>query len=313
MLKAIQFCGSPSQQIVQSNFDLPAPQGNEVLIRVTHSGICGSELHMLSRPLVLGHEGEWIDPISKACFCESTDYEETGIGIVEAVGPGCIRVQVGDRVGWGPINATCGTCEFCCNGRDNYCEDIKLYGFDSYRLSGSLCSHALRKEQWLFRIPSALSSIDAAPLMCGGGTVWAALMEHCRPFHRVGIVGIGGLGHLAIQFAAKIGCHVSVFSTTPEKEEEARCLGAHQFFCSSTGAERVSLCGDGSIDRLLITSSSKADLGLFYSTLHRNAVVVLLSVGDGDLSAPYMPTLLSGMSIAGSCMCSRYMHPTLWD
>jgi D-arabinose 1-dehydrogenase-like Zn-dependent alcohol dehydrogenase len=133
-------------------------------------------------------------------------------------------------------------------------------------------------------------------------------MEHCRPFHRVGIVGIGGLGHLAIQFAAKIGCHVSVFSTTPEKEEEARRLGAHQFFCSSTVAERVSLCGDGSIDRLLITSSSKADLGMFYSTLHRNAVVVLLSVGDGDLSAPYMPTLLSGMSIAGSCMCSRYMQ-----
>ncbi|GES60587.1 NADP-dependent alcohol dehydrogenase [Aspergillus terreus] len=256
MVKAIQFRGSPSQEIVETTFDLPELQAAEVLIRVTHSGLCGSELYMLDRPLVLGHEG---------------------IGIVEAVGPACTRLGVGDRVGWGPVNATCGDCEPCLKGQESYCNQIKLYGFDAYDRSGSLCSHAVRSEQWLFRIPDGLPSADAAPLMCGGGTVWAALIEHCRPFHRVGIVGVGGLGHLAVQFAAKMGCHVSVFSSTADKEEMARRLGAHQFYATRGVTDYTALGVDGPIDRLLITSSAKPDLAVLYPLLDRNAVIIPLN------------------------------------
>ncbi|GAB1217091.1 hypothetical protein ATERTT37_006314 [Aspergillus terreus] len=155
MVKAIQFRGSPSQEIVEMTFDLPGLQAGEVLIRVTHSGLCGSELYMLDRPLVLGHE--------------------------------------------------------------------------------------------------------------------------------------------AIQFAAKMGCHVSVFSSTADKEEMARRLGAHQFYATRGVTDYTALGVDGPIDRLLVTSSAKADLAVLYPLLDRNAVIMPLSVGDGNIQAPYMPTILNKM------------------
>lgn len=89
-----------------------------------------------------------------------------GIGIIENVGSACTLFKVGDRVGWGPFSSTCGNCEFCLTGRDAYCPNNKIYGLHDYDTLGSVCSHAVRKEQWIFHIPDALSPEDAAPLMC---------------------------------------------------------------------------------------------------------------------------------------------------
>ncbi|KAE8352276.1 NADP-dependent alcohol dehydrogenase [Aspergillus coremiiformis] len=236
-----------------------------------------------------------------------------GVGVVEQVGSACTAFRIGDRVGWGVINSTCGNCEMCMAGKDKYCPDAKMYGFDGYDTQGSVCSHAVRKEQWLFKIPDAIPSGDAAPLMCGGGTVWTPLVEQCRIFERVGVVGIGGLGHLAIQFAAKMGCDVVVFSSTDDKREEALRLGANEFYATKGVLDYAMLGVTKPIDRLIITSSAKFNLGLFYPVLARNAKILPLSFDDGDLVAPNMATLLSGNSIVGGCICSRFLQNKMLD
>lgn len=139
----------------------------------------------------------------------------------------------------------------------------------------------------------------------GGGTVWAPLVDYCKPYERVGVVAIGGLGHLAIQFAAKMGCDVVVFSSTEDKREEALKLGASEFYATKGVSDFSTLGVKKPIDRLLITSSAKFNLGLFYPVLSRNASIFPLSVDGGDLTAPYMPTVASGHKIIGSCVCSR--------
>ncbi|RAL04045.1 NAD(P)-dependent alcohol dehydrogenase [Aspergillus ibericus CBS 121593] len=292
MVQATQFRGSPSGHIVQTTAELPNIQPDEVLVKVTDSGLCGSDLHFLSVPMVLGHEG---------------------IGIVEQIGSACSRLKVGDRVGWGPILSTCDACDMCMTGREAYCPKVKMYGVEDFDIHGSICSHAVRKEQWLFQIPDSMSSADAAPLMCGGGTVWVPLVEQCKPYERIGIVGIGGLGHLAIQFAAKMGCDVIVFSSTEEKRDEALNLGANEFYATKGVSDYATLGVPKPIDRLLITSSAKFNLGLFYPILARKASIFPLSVDSGDLTAPYMPTIARGISIVGSCVSSRYPQNKMMD
>lgn len=167
MVQAIQFRGSAEGKVVQTRANLPPIKYDEVLVRVTHSGLCGSDIHMIPMPLVLGHEGivgqppshsfsvqRWPDP----CF--------PGVGILEQVGSCCSQFNVGDRVGWGPIGSTCGHCEQCMTGKDAYCPEARSYGVVDFDTMGSICSHAIRKEQWIFHIPESMSSENAAPLMC---------------------------------------------------------------------------------------------------------------------------------------------------
>ncbi|PWY87212.1 NADP-dependent alcohol dehydrogenase [Aspergillus sclerotioniger CBS 115572] len=292
MVQATQFRGSTSGKVIQTTAELPDIKADEVLVKVTDSGLCGSDLHFMKLPLVLGHEG---------------------IGIVEQVGSSCSQLKVGDRVGWGSINSTCDVCDMCMSGRDAYCPSVKMYGVEGYDTQGSMCSHAVRKEQWLFKVPDSISSADAAPLMCGGGTVWAPLVQRCKSYERVGIVGIGGLGHLAIQFAAKMGCDVVVFSSTEDKRDEALKLGANEFYATKGISNYATLGVTKPIDKLLITSSAKYSLGVFYPVLARNASIIPLSVDSGDLTAPYMATVLLGHSIVGSCASSRYPQNKMID
>lgn len=96
----------------------------------------------------------------------ATDYLPPGIGIIEEVGPSCSGFEVGDRVGWGPVSTTFGHCGPCLSGKDVYCPEARNYSMVDFDTLGSVCSHAIRNEQWLFHIPDAISSEDAAPLMC---------------------------------------------------------------------------------------------------------------------------------------------------
>ncbi|KAL3492313.1 NADP-dependent alcohol dehydrogenase [Aspergillus germanicus] len=270
MVTATQFRGSESGDVVQTTFTLPDIQPDEVLVRVTHSGLCGSDIHMIKLPLVLGHEG---------------------IGIIEQTGSACTTLKPGDRVGWGPINATCGNCEMCMAGKDAYCAHAKTYGFEGYDTQGSVTSHAVRKEQWLFRIPDGVKSEDAAPLM----------------------FGIGGLGHLAIQFAAKMGCDVVVFSSTENKRAEALKLGASEFYATKGVSDFKELNLPKSIDRLIVTTSAQVNLGAYYEILAKNATILPLSVDYGELVLPYMPTVLYGQRVVGSCVCSRLPQTKMLD
>lgn len=231
-IKFTVFKGSKDGSIVKSTTTKGELNGDEVLVRVTCSGVCGTDDHYRTQDMVLGHEGA---------------------GVVERTGPGVKSLKEGMRVGWGYQHDCCGQCELCLSGRETYCRERKMYG-SADKDQGSFASHAVWKEQFLFKIPEGLSDEVAAPLMCGGATVFNIFEAYeIRPTSRVGIVGIGGLGHLAIQFAAKQGMDVVVFSGTESKREEAMKLGAKEFYATKD-AKKLKLDG-GKIDHLLVTTS----------------------------------------------------------
>lgn len=225
------FKGSSGGQIVQSQTTKPDLTSDQVLIKVTASGLCGTDEHYKGADMVLGHEG---------------------VGIVEATGPDVKFLKTGDRVGWGYEHDSCGHCEACLTGREQYCPEREMYG-EANLDQGSFASHAVWKEAFLFQIPDGLSDAEAAPLMCGGATVFNALHSYdIKSTDRVGVMGVGGLGHLAIQFASKMGCDVVVFSGSDSKKEEARKLGATEFVAMK-GKKELDI--GRKLDVLIVTTS----------------------------------------------------------
>lgn len=278
------FKGSKEGKIVKSSTkkDLAA---DSVLIRVTHSGLCGTDEHFKHADMVLGHEGA---------------------GVVEEIGSGVHRLKKGDSVGWGYIHDACNHCKQCLTGVEMLCPERKLYGYFDHD-QGSFATHAIWKEDFVFKIPDALERQYAAPLMCGGATVFNALKSfgNVEITHRVGIVGIGGLGHLAIQFAAKMGCEVVVFSSTESKRDEAMKLGAKEFYATK-GAKELKI-GEP-IDHLLVTTSFQPDWSIYLPIMAPNGTVYPLTVADGDLSLPYMSVLAAQLRIQGSLVAPRQVH-----
>lgn len=142
--------------------------------------------------------------------------------------------------------------------------------------------------------------------MCAGATVWNALTAYnARPTETVGIVGVGGLGHLAIQFAAKFGCRVVVLSSSDSKKAEALRLGAHEFIATK-GASKISVAQK--LDRLLVTTSAQPDWKLYVPIMNPGATIHPLSVDSGDFAIPYGPLILKGLTIQGSVVAPRQIH-----
>jgi D-arabinose 1-dehydrogenase-like Zn-dependent alcohol dehydrogenase len=146
---------------------------------------------------------------------------------------------------------------------DTYCENLHQFGTHDHDV-GSFGSHVVWDADALYIIPESLKSEHAAPLMCGGATVWGALsVYNVRPTDRVGVVGVGGLGHLAIQFAAKMGCDVVAFSSTESKRDEAIAFGAKEFYTTKGVTEFKGLT---KLNHLLVTTSEQPDYKTFVST-----------------------------------------------
>lgn len=194
--------------VKKSPAKLPSLGPKDILVKITHSGLCGTDLAFLPYGLALGHEG---------------------VGIVEAVGSDVTQFKIGDRAGGGYHRDSCGHCSYCLSGQDIWCYERSVFGEGDYN-NGTIGDYYVGKETYLHKIPEGLSSEHAAPLQCAGATTYNALVSVVKPGERVGIVGIGGLGHLAIQFARKLGTEVVVFSTSKSKEKEAKELGASEFY-----------------------------------------------------------------------------------
>lgn len=200
---------------------------------------------------------------------------------------------------------SCGLCKQCLTGTEIYCPQRAMYaGADLDQ--GSFASHAVWREAFLFPIPDELSDEDAAPLMCGGATVWSALTSYnCRPTETVGVFGVGGLGHLAIQFCAKFGCRVVVLSGSDRKKDESLRLGAHEFVATKDAKE---LKVSHKLDRLLVTTSAQPDWNLIMPLMNPGSTIHPLSVSGGDFSIPYMPFISQGITVQGSVVASRQIH-----
>ncbi|KAM0261046.1 hypothetical protein ACHAQJ_002485 [Trichoderma viride] len=269
-------------------FDAKIPElgPRDVLVRITHSGVCASDAVVMSlgAPIALGHEG---------------------VGVVETVGSEVKQLKVGDRVGGGFHRDACGSCKFCLKGKDIYCYNRVIMGEGDYD-NGTFGQFYIGKETFLHKIPDNLTSEDAAPLQCAGVTVYTALRETVEPGMRVGIYGIGGLGHLAIQYASKMGTEVVVYSTSADKEQEARAWGASEFHLVSTMYETIK----APVDVLVITGSYYPDFekAMTKEFLSRNGVIVPLTAPHGALNLNTLTMFFDAYRVHSSLVGSRAMH-----
>ncbi|KAL2359513.1 hypothetical protein RJZ56_007639 [Blastomyces dermatitidis] len=263
-------------------------QPNQVYIEITHSGVCGTDEHYRHVDQVLGHEG---------------------IGIVREAGSGVTNVDVGDRVGIGYFHEVCGLCPSCLAGWDQYCENKKEYGSANLDI-GSFANGAVWNADLVFRIPDGIDSVDAAPLMCAGGTVWTILAEYgVRPGDRVGILGVGGLGHLAIKLAAAIGSHVVVLSSSEAKRQEAIDYGASEYHVFRSGQTLESM---KPLKHLLLCGSAGVDFNSLIPLMDKQGSIYPITVDMNPSSIPLFPVLHNGIRIQGSLVSSRRnMHKLL--
>lgn len=228
----------------------PGPlQATEVEVEVEHCGICHSDLSMLqnewgvaSFPLVAGHEA---------------------IGTIAALGDGVSNLTLGDRVGLGWQSSYCNTCAYCMTGDHNLCPEAERTIIGRH---GAFADKVRADATSVVPLPSSLDARTAGPLFCAGITVFNPLLQfNVSPGARVGVVGIGGLGHLALQFCKAWGCEVVAFTSSEAKKAEALAFGAHRTL-NSRDADSISSAA-GSLDLILCTVSADLDWGLYLSTL----------------------------------------------
>ncbi|KAI8930897.1 hypothetical protein NX059_011912 [Plenodomus lindquistii] len=278
------FKGSKDGKIVKAQTTRPDLKNDDVLVKVTASGLCGTDEHYKNADMALGHEGA---------------------GVVDAVGPNVKNLKKGDRVGWGYEHDSCGSCDRCLTGRETYCEDRQMYGMANLD-QGSFASHGVWREAFLFKLPDNLTDSEAAPLMCGGATVFNALHTYgVKPTDRVGVMGVGGLGHLAIQYAAKMGCDVVVLSGSDSKEEEAKKLGAKEFIAMK-GKTELKL--SRKIDALLVTTSVNPDWKLLMPVMAMNSIIFPMTVSFDNFEIPHLPMIQQGITVQGSVVAARAVH-----
>ncbi|ESZ93699.1 NADP-dependent alcohol dehydrogenase [Sclerotinia borealis F-4128] len=282
------FKGRPDGTPIKSTTTKPEElKGDSVLVKITASGVCGTDLHYKGADMVLGHEG---------------------VGIVEAVGPAAKYLKKGDRVGWGYEHDSCGHCNECLTGNEIFCPERALYGYANLD-QGSFASHAIWREAFLFLTPASIPDKYAAPLQCGGATTFSAL-QGITSTDVVAVMGVGGLGHLAIQFAAKMGCRVVVLSSSDKKKDEAFKLGAHEYIVTS-GAKELKVTK--SINRLLVTSAVQPDWDLILPIMAPRATIYPLTVSFKNLEIPYMPFLTAGINIQGNLVANRSAHKQMLE
>jgi uncharacterized zinc-type alcohol dehydrogenase-like protein len=267
----------------------------EVEVAITHCGVCHSDLHLIANdwgisqyPFIPGHEV---------------------VGKVAAVGAEVLSLAVGQRVGLGWQSNSCGVCEWCTRGMENLCPASE--GTCVHR-NGGYADRVRANARFVIPIPDALESESAAPLFCGGITVYNPLRTHgVNPSSRVGIVGIGGLGHLAIQFARVFGAHVTAFSTSAAKEEDARALGAHSFVNSRESKAMKEVAG--TMDFVLSTINADQDWGVYLQTLRPTGTLCFVGVPPSPVSVHAFP-LISGLrSISGNPTGSPYRIKEMLD
>lgn len=216
-------------------------------------------------------------------------------------------------MGFGWFQDSCGNCENCIVGDGAHCR-VDRHQFGTHETDeGGFSNYAVKKEDFLFKIPDAMSTEDAAPMMCAGMTVFTPLVRYnVKPTDRVGVVGIGALGHLAIQFASKMGCDVVAFSQTASKEAEAKELGARTFV--TTGGKKDFQLEGKPIDHLLVTTSQLPEDWLPYiGVMAPYGTIYPLTVSLGNISYPCIPALQKDLAFRISTGASRTIFYQMFD
>jgi uncharacterized zinc-type alcohol dehydrogenase-like protein len=261
----------------------PGPLGDDqVEIDVQYCGICHSDLSVLNNewgnskyPFVPGHEA---------------------IGTVRAIGAHTRNVTVGQTVGLGWNAGSCMGCAQCLAGDHNMCRTLEQTIIGRH---GAFATRVRAHWAWATPIPEGVDVTTAGPLLCGGITVFNPLVQHdVSPTHKVGVIGIGGLGHMALQFANKWGCEVTAFTSSASKADEAKAMGAHRIVetHSKEGLKAVA----GSFDFILSTVNANLDWPAYLSALAPKGHLHIVGVTPDPVAAPAFPLIGAQRSIGGS-------------
>jgi alcohol dehydrogenase, propanol-preferring len=263
------------------------PGPGEVLLKMEACGLCHSDLFVASLeklpllPLTLGHEG---------------------IGRITAVGAGVEPFAVGDRAGITFLASTCGVCELCLTGRERFCARQLNFG---YTVHGVLAGHALVPSQWLVRVPDSIPSYEAAPLCCAGWTAYGALRQAALlPGQSVALFGMGGLGHLAIQYARHLGLRVAAVDVAEGKLELAQSQGADLALLAGNAARTLQKEWGGADAAIVLTGSPEAMQQAFRS-LKRTGTLITSGLSTNQYELPIVDTVLKGITIRGSYLGTR--------
>ena len=278
--------GSMGRSLELYSYKPPKLGEQDVRVSVTHCGVCHTDIQAIDNyygytnfPFVPGHEI---------------------VGYVSDIGRSVTELKEGDRVGIGWQGRSCGHCEWCEIGEEQLCLGIARMG--TWEAHGGFSSSVVVDNRFAYRLPDELPSEVAAPLMCAGVTVYSALRPYtAQPAKKLGVVGIGGLGHLAIQFAHALGHVVTAISSTPKKKDEALAFGADDFLVTS---DTVSLeHAEFSLDLLLVTANGGFDWIRIIDLLRKNGTCIL--VGFPDLAFNPTDLVAHQVSITGSFIGNR--------
>lgn len=271
----------PGSILTPYSYDQPLLKKNEVRVSVSHCGICGTDLHAIDDdysvfdfPFVAGHEV---------------------VGTIIEVGTGVSESRLGERVGVGWQGRACGHCKMCLQGDVHLCMDVINNG--SWTPYGGFSTSIVVQDGFAYPVPEDMASETAAVMMCAGLTVYSALLKlpH-KDSQRIGIVGIGGLGHLAIQFSKAMGYEVTAISYSPRKQAEALSFGADHFIDSSNSAA-LSQFYDY-FDILLLTAYGKIDWDNMFAFLKRKGKIILVAFPEVNLDP--VDLVVHELSIIGS-------------
>ncbi|OYW19318.1 MAG: alcohol dehydrogenase [Planctomycetales bacterium 12-60-4] len=271
----------PKAKFSRQSLDLGPLGLDEVEVQVEHCGLCHSDLSMLNNdwgatryPAVLGHEV---------------------IGRVTSVGAAAKGISVGQRVGIGWTAGSCMYCRSCKSGYQQLCTQAQPTIGGHF---GGFASHVRAHWAWTIPVPESLNVADAGPLLCGGITVFNPLAMHAKPTSHVGIVGIGGLGHMAVKFAAAYGCEVTAFTSSERKFDEARSFGAHHVVSSRDSSALQKLAGK--LDMLLTTVNVPMDWAALLGTLAANGRMHVVGAVLEPIPVAAFPMIMGQHSVSGS-------------
>ena len=273
------------------NFERRDPGPHDIQIDILYCGVCHTDIHFINNdwgfslyPMVPGHEI---------------------VGRVAAVGDHVKKFKTGDMAGVGCLVDSCRECDYCNEGLEQYCQGGGVFTYSAFEKDGKTVTQGgysnkiVVDERFVLKVSEKLSPAHAAPLLCAGITTYSPL-RHWKvgKGHKIGIIGLGGLGHMAIKFAASFGAEVTVLSTSPNKKEDALKLGAHNFVVTKDEEQVKSVAN--TFDFILDTLSASHDYSMYVGMLKVDGTLICVGLPPEPITVPAFNLVFARKCVAGS-------------
>jgi propanol-preferring alcohol dehydrogenase len=267
------------------------PGPGEILVQLHASGVCHTDLHAI--------DCDW--PV-KPCLPFIPGHE--GVGVVLKAGRDVLTLKEGDRVGLPWLHTACGVCEWCLTGWENLCPAAEYGGFVT---NGSFAEYALAPAAYVGHIPARLTDVEAAPMLCAGLSAWKALKEaEVQAGQWLAVLGVGGLGQMAVQFARYMGLHVVAIDTNTRKLRRAEELGAEMTLNAREGnATELLQTAIGGAHGVIVTASNVSAFRQAIDMTRRRGTCVFLGLPPGEIALPIFDVVLKRLTIRGSICGTR--------